>query len=238
MTGRERFRLALDGRAIAFAPIAWERLDELVHQPDSGWWRWPSTAQRLIADVAALARADAVVVLAAAQAADAVRASGATGDDALDELAHAADVRSGFELVARLQGSESFAVIAGLPDVAWLQERFDAAEPEAAEDALSDLARGYLDAGADALAVIGTDTDPVRAAAGRAAAAGDYYGRPVLAVAGGEAWIESGGTTPVAILSDAGDWPALEAGLVLTPGDVSAHWNTARLHSIALTRPQ
>lgn len=240
MTGRERFLDAVAGRSVAFAPLAWERLAELVHQPAEDWWRDPSRGQRLLADLSGLAGADAVVVLAAVDAASAVRAAGARGDEALDRFADTPEAGAGYELVKRLTASESFAAIAGLPTVRWLQSHFEAEEPEAAEDALSDLARGYLDAGADALAVIGAGADEVREAARRAKAAGDFYGRPVLAFAssphGWTAWLESGGAGSVALLSPDGEWPRVASGVVGTPGDVSGTWDPMRLHAIGSAR--
>jgi hypothetical protein len=236
LTGRERFRLALEGRDVAFAPLVWERLAELVHHAAPDWWRDPVVGQRLLTDTAGLACADALFVVAAADAAASVAAAGARGDDALDELARSPDAQSGYELVATVRESRPFAIIAALPDAAWLQARFGAPEPEAAEDALSDLARGYLDAGADALAIIGGEDAAVRRAADRAGSTGDYYGRPVLAICRSadavEAWLHTGGRCSVATISDAGEWPDLSAGLVLTAGDVGPTWDAARLHAV------
>jgi hypothetical protein len=240
LTGRQRFEEALAGRAVAFAPIVWERLPELVHQPSADWWQDAAIGQRLLTDVAGLAVADAVFVLAALDAAQALSDSGARGDDALDALAGTPEARCGYELVAQVSSSRPFGVIAGVPDIGRLQAQFGAEEREAAEDALSDLARGYLDAGADALAVIGTDTESVEAAAQRVATVGDFYGRPVLAIRERgdtiDAWLQSASRSTIAVVGVTGEWPGVAAGLVITPGDVSARWDAARLRAVGTAR--
>ncbi|MGB8878161.1 MAG: hypothetical protein WCD11_17690, partial [Solirubrobacteraceae bacterium] len=76
MSGRQRFLDALARHGLAFAPIVWEALPVLVHQERADWWRDPTVGQRMIADAAALAAADAMFVFAADEA---VRAALAVG---------------------------------------------------------------------------------------------------------------------------------------------------------------
>jgi hypothetical protein len=225
LTGRARFEEALAGRGVAWAPLLWERLAELVRQPAPEWWRDATVAQRLLVDAAGVAGADALFVVA--------RASG-NGLAALDSVADGDDVRAGCELVGRLRESAPFAVIAALPGPERLLRDFEVDDLDAAEDALADLARAFLEAGADALAVIGADA---RAGARRVSAVGTFFGRPVLAIAPGAAWFEAGSDASVATVSPAGAWPALAAGLVVTGDDVSALWDADRLHAVGAARP-
>jgi hypothetical protein len=224
VTGRARFEAALAGQAVAWAPLVWERLPELVRQPAAAWWRDPTIAQRLLADAAGIAGADALFVLAAP-------GERRGGDDALDALADGDDARAVRDLVARLRASAPFAVVAALPDTATLLRDFAASDEDVAEDALADLARGLLDAGADALAVVGED---VRESARRVAGIGAFYGRPVLAVEPGEAWFASGSEAPVALVEGAGGWPA--AGLAITAGDASVRWDADALRAAGEAR--
>ncbi|HEY4280674.1 MAG TPA: hypothetical protein VGM91_20825 [Conexibacter sp.] len=225
MTGRERFEAALAGRSVAWAPLLWERLPELVRQPAAAWWRDATVAQRLLADAAGVAGADALFVLA-------VPGERGGGEDALDALADGADALAVRELVGRLRASAPFAAIAALPDAAALLRDFGAGDPDVAEDALADLARSLLDAGADALAVVG---DQAGESARRVAAIGAFYGRPVLAVEPARAWFESGSDAPVALVGEDGGWPA--AGLAVTAGDVSARWDADALRAAGEARP-
>jgi hypothetical protein len=239
LSGRDRFLSALGGDGVAFAPIVWQELPALVHQNRDGWWRDPTVGQRLIGDAAALAGADAMFVYAAHEAVRAVAATGERGDAALDALSHSVEARRGVELVRALRAVALHGVIAAVPTPCTLQRVLSGEELEAAEDAFTDLVSGSLEAGADAVAVTGDDPAEVRAGVERAARLGELFGRRVLAVCqgGGEAqaWDEQG--TPLGMISSRGDWPAGASGVVITPGDVSAHWDAARLRAVGTARP-
>ena len=234
MTRRDRFVAAVGGEGVAFAPFVWERLPEFVHQPaDSGWWRDGTTVRRLLLDVASLAAADAMVVGACGDALRAVAAQG-TGVDELDAFADTEQARAAFEVVKLLVASAPFATVAWLPDLSLLAESLGGGGEEAeevAEDALSDLARGFLEARADALLVMASDGGAVRAAAGRVAGVAQYYARPLLCAAGPEAWVEGRDGVSVAALGDDGRWPPVASGVVLTE-DISPTWDTDRLAEI------
>jgi hypothetical protein len=239
LTGRDRFLSALAGGGLAFAPIVWERLPALVHQEQAGWWQDPTTAQRLISDAAALAGADGMFVFAAHEAVRSAAANGARGDDALDSLAAGAGGPRGAELVRCLREVAPHAVIAAVPAPATLQRELSGEEPEAAEDAFTDFVSGYLEAGADAVAVTGEEAAEVTAGTERAARLGRLFGRPVLGVCAhdGEtmAWDERG--EPLGVISSEGDWPDRASGVVITPGDVSRRWDAARLRAVGTARP-
>jgi hypothetical protein len=241
LSGREVFRAAAAGEALAFAPTLWDEVAQLVRQPAAAWWRDPTAATRILADAATLAGADALVVRVVDAAVDELAALGVLGDDALDGLTGSEPVRRAIELLERLALSDSRAVLAVLPDVAALQRRMGAGDPDVADDAFSDLARASLEAGVDGLAVVGADEGAVLPAGERAGALGAFFGRPVLSAVldarAPEAWIEWRPDVPVGFLAEDGTWPDQHAGIVLTPGDVSGRWDVDALRVIGSARP-
>ena len=231
MSGRARLRAALAGEDAAFAPLVWERLPALVHQERPDWWRDPATGQRLIADAAALASADAMFVFAAAEAVACALTAGERGDEALDALIQRPESADGIELVRCLHEVAGHGVIAAIPAPAVLLHRFGAGEIEIAEDSFSDLASAYLRSGADALAVTGSDEGEIHAGISRAADLAALFGRSALGVrvdgARAAAWDRDGRSLPV--ISESGAWPPDARGVVVTPGDVSARWTATQL---------
>lgn len=239
MTPRDRFLAAVSGHALAFAPIVWEQLPALVRQERADWWQDPAAGQRLIADAAALAQADAMFVFVAAEAIESAVFDGALGNDALDTLVERPEIANGVELIRCLRDVADHAVIAAVPAPSGLQAAFAGAEIEAAEDALSDLASAFLDGGADALAVTAQRADDVAAGVRRAAQLGRLFGRPVLGVCTADG-VASGWTvdgSPLGVVSEAGIWPRMTAGVVITPGDVSGRWDAPSLRDVGGARP-
>jgi hypothetical protein len=238
LNGRERFRAAAAGEELAFAPLLWDDVAALVRQPAPGWWRDPAAATRILSDAAALTGADALVVRALDAAVD---EQDARGDDALDALARSEPARQAIALLERLAQSGAYAVLAGLPDIASLQQRLGADDPDVAEDAFSDLARASLEAGADGLAVVGSDAAAVEPAGQRAGALGAFFGRPVLTAVVGDGAaagrLAGRPDVPVGFLSNDGAWPDQRRGIVLTPGDVSGRWDVDALRAIGEARP-
>jgi hypothetical protein len=211
LTGRERFREAVAGEGVAFAPILWERLPELVRQPRDWWWRDPTLGRRLLADAAALALADAMFVCVGA-----------------DEV-----LGSGVPLVGAAVEADPFAVIGALPAPAELMRSLGMMEIEDAEDEFSDLAVAYLQAGADAVAAVGGDREEVGEGMVRAARGGGLFGRPALGLCGEQGWIHGGGE--LAVVPVEGEWPA-GPGVVITPGDVSGRWSADQLRAAGSAR--
>jgi hypothetical protein len=231
LSGRRRLEAALAGEDAAFAPLVWERLPALVHQERADWWRDPAVGQRLIADAAAIASADAMFVFAAAEGVRCSLAAGEHGDEALDSLVQRQEAADGIALVQCLHDVAGHGVIAAIPAPAVLLDRFGAAEIEVAEDSFSDLASAYLRSGADALAVTGLDAGEIDAGVARAAELAGLFGRSALGVrldgASASAWDRDRRSLPV--ISESGAWPAAAKGVVITPGDVSARWTSAQL---------
>lgn len=238
MTDAGRFRAALRGGGLGFAPLLWDQLPALVHQEREGWWQDAATGQRLIADAAALAVADAMFVFVAAEAVRGADLEGARGDEALDALAGMDAAARGFELVQCLHDVAPHATIAAVPAPAQLLADLGGEEIEAAEDAFSDLASAYLRCGADAVAVTGVREEDVRFGVARAVELAKLYDRPVLGVCLGEVdafgWDQNG--TQLGVISNDGDWPVGASGVVITPGDVSGRWGPDRLHAVGSSR--
>jgi hypothetical protein len=236
---RDRFLAAVSGHALAFAPIVWEQLPALVHQERADWWQDPAAGQRLIADAAALAQADAMFVFVAAEAIESAVSAGALGNDALDSLAQRPEVGNGVELIRCLHDVATHGVIAAVPAPSDLRAAFDGAEIEAAEDAFSDMASAFLGAGADALAVTAQEADDVAAGLRRATEIGKLFGRPVLGVctADGVASGWTGDGSSLGVVSRGGVWPVMTAGIVITPGDVSGRWDAPSLRDVGGARP-
>jgi len=125
--------------------------------------------------------------------------------------------------------------IAELPTLGQLAALLPAAAAEDTEDALSDLARAGLEAGADAVAVRGTDSADVRRTVDAVASLAAFYGAPALGVDGERCWA-AGDSCPVGLLGRAGDWPPLARGLVLTSGDITQWWNPAEVRALLRER--
>jgi hypothetical protein len=233
LSGAERFVAAIAGEGRAFAPILWQRLPELVRQPQPNWWREPAAGQRLISDAAALAGSDAMFAFTAAEAVAGAAAEGRVGDGAIDELARGPDAQQGERLVATLHEVADHAVIAVLPAPRVLMRDLGGEEIEVSEDAFSDIALSYLQAGADALAVAGSERSEVGEGVLRAARMGRLFARPVLGLcltgSGVSGWVHDG--DPLGVLSEEGAWPAAGSGIVVTPGDVSGRWSADRLRA-------
>ena len=239
MNPRDRFLAAVSGHALAFAPIVWEQLPALVHQERADWWQDPAAGQRLIADAAALAQADAMFVFVAAEAIESAVSAGALGNDALDSLVQRPEIGNGVELIRCLHDVATHGVIAAVPAPSDLRAAFEGAEIEAAEDAFSDLASAFLGAGADALAVTAQQADDVAAGVRRATEIGKLFGRPVLGVCTADG-VASGWTadgSSLGVVSRGGVWPVMTAGIVITPGDVSGRWNAPSLRDVGGARP-
>ena len=239
MSGRARFISALAGNGVAFAPIVWAQLPELVRQEHADWWQDATVGQRLIADAAALAGADAMFVFVADEAVRSSLAEGQRGDAALDALAATEAAGRGVALVRCLSRVADHAVVAAVPAPTALARALEGDEPEAAEDAFTDLCSAYFAAGADAVAVMGEEGGEVGAGVTRATRLAGLYGRLLMGVAEWdgevEAWDEHG--EPLGVISAEGEWPERAWRVVITPGDVSGRWDAARLRAVGAARP-
>ena len=234
LTGRERFAAALGGDGVAFAPYIWERLPEFVHQPAADWWRDANTARRRLLPTPP--RSPARTRWSSTRAATPCGrpppgAAASTSSTASPRPRRRATrsrswkcstlrCRSGRWRGCRISTCSSVSLGGRDPEAG-----------EAAEDALSDLARACLEARADALLVMGSDAEAVRVSAARVAGVAEYYGRPLLVAAGQDAWVEGRDGAEVCVLGDDGAWPPLQAGVVLTE-DVSGRWDADRLAEV------
>lgn len=234
MNGRDRTRAVLaGGEDVVFAPLAWSRLPEFVHASVTGeFWLDVGVTQRLLADAGDVCAADALAVPLLPRLRS--RAAAAPiGHSA--EVAGLPDVRAATRLIGQLAAVGAVGQIAELPTLGQLAELLPEAAAEDTEDALSDLGRAGLEAGADAVAVRGTDRSDVGRTVDAIAPLADFYGAPALGVDGEQGWA-AGGRFPVGLLGPAGDWPQLARGLILTNGDITGWWTPAEVRAVLRKR--
>ena len=217
------------GEDVVFAPLAWSSLPAFVRAPVRGdFWREPSLAQRLLGDAADICAADALAV----PVLPGLRSGAATGPVAAsDEIAGLPDVVAAVELISRLAAAGSTGQVAELPTLGELAALVPGAAAEDAEDALSDLTRACLEAGADAVAVRGGSHPDVAGTVAAVADLASYYGAPALGVDGGQGWAAAGGIQ-VGLLGPSGQWPDLAHGIVLTSGDITGWWTPAEARAV------
>ena len=237
MNGRDRTRAVLAGTGdVAFAPLAWSRLPEFVHASVPGeFWLDTGVTQRLLTDAGDVCAADALAVplLPGLRAGAATAPAGPVGNS--DEVAGLPEVLATTALIGRLAAAGTTGQIAELPTLGQLAGLLPGAAAEDTEDALSDLARACLEAGADAIAVRGADHSDVASTVDAVAALADYYGAPALGVDGQRGWAARE-SVPVGLLGQTGDWPALARGLILTGGDITSWWTPAKTRAVLRQR--
>jgi len=224
LTGRERTRAVLaGGGGMVFAPLAWSGLPAFVHAPVTGeFWLDPGVTQRMLGDAAVVCAADALAVPLLPR----LRSPGAhAAPGHPDDVAGLPDVLAVTSLVGRLAATGAVGQVGELPTLGQLGRLLPGAAAEDTEDALSDLARAALEAGADAVAVRGEDHEDVRRTVDAIASLAGFYGAPTLGVAGERAWAADD-SLPVGVLRPGGSWPGLPRGLILTSGDITG-WGSA-----------
>ncbi len=230
MNGRDRTRAVLAGSEdVVFAPLAWSRLPGFVHATAAGeFWLDPGLTQRLLTDAGDVCAADALAV----PLLPCLRSDGAAAPvGTSDEVAGLPGVLATTALIGRLAAAGTVGQIAELPTLGQLAGLVAGAGPEDTEDALSDLARACLEAGADAVAVRGTDHSDVAGTVDAVSALADYYGAQALGVDGERGWA-SRESVPVGLLGPAGEWPELARGLILTSGDITGWWTPAEVRAV------
>lgn len=232
MTGADRLREALSGAdLIAFAPLAWARLPEFLHASPAGeFWLDVAVTQRLLGDAAGVCAADACVVPLLPRPC-------LPAGIAADEIVTRPEVAATTALLGRLAGVGAVGLVAGLPLLADLARLVPGAAREDAEDALADLARAGLEAGAQAVCVRGVLGRDVAATVEAVAPLADFYGATTLGVDGERGWAE-GDRSPVGVLGRDGRWPDLARGVVLTAGDVTEWWTPHEVRALLRERQE
>jgi hypothetical protein len=234
LNGRDRTRAVLaGGEDVVFAPLAWSRLPQFVHASVPGqFWLDPGVTQRLLTDAGDVCAADALAVpLLPSLRSDAAAAP----VGASDEVAGLPDVLATTRLISRLAAAGTVGQIAELPTLGQLAGLLPGAVAEDTEDALSDLARACLEAGADAVAVRGTDHSDVASTVDAVSALAGYYGAATLGVDGERGWAARA-SVAVGLLGSAGAWPELARGLILTGGDITNWWTPAEARAVLRQR--
>jgi hypothetical protein len=234
VTGRDRFRAALSGAdLVAFAPLAWTRLPEFLHVAGGGaFWLDVATTQRLLGDAVSVCTADACVVpmLPRPRSPD---GSPPPGD--ASEVAGRPEVTAAATLLRRLADAGGPGLLAELPPLAGLAGMLPGAAPEDVEDALTDLARAGLEAGAQALCVRGAPGGDAAATVDTIAPLAGFYGAPALGTDGERGWVAGDGCQ-VGVLRRDGRWPDLARGVVLTAGDVTQWWTAREVRALPRER--
>ena len=260
MTAQGRLRAALSGGdVLAFAPLTWARLPEFLHLArTSAFWLDVGTTQRLLGDAAVVCTADACLVPllprlrspedakvasrgAASPAADAASPAADAGSHVgADEIAALPEVTAAVSLLGRLASVGRTGLIAELPPLAELGSLLPDAAPEDLEDALADLVRAGVEAGAEAVIIRGADGQYAdRQDVGRTVDAiaplADFYGAKVLGVDAERGWAADN-CCPVGLLGPDGRWPDLARGVVLTAGDVTDWWTPHDMRAVLRER--
>ena len=211
LTGSQRFREAIEGGGVAFAPILWERLRELVRQPQDGWWRdptsgagcWPMRRRWRWPTRCSCACRPTRVCPRGCAGGSRSRGRRVRGDRGASDSRRAdagAGQRGDRGRRGRVLGPRDRVLRGGRRRARRIRRRTQ-----------------------------------LRSRRGRArrAEAGGLFGRPVLGVCGEEGWIDGGGA--LGVVSVKGEWPA-GRGVVITPGDVSGRWSAEQLHAVGSAR--
>jgi len=261
LTGPDRLRAALSGAdLVAFAPLAWARLPEFLHVAPAGeFWLDVGTTQRLLGDARSVCAADACVVpllprLPAATAAplaatagppddtagppdDTGRPAGADPPGETGELVALPEVTATVTLLQRLADTGGAGLVAELPSLAEVSGLLPGAAREDVEDALTDLGRAGLEAGAQVLCVRGAPGRDVAATVDAIAPLADFYGATALGIDGQSGWA-AGDCCPVGVLGRDGRWPELTRGVILTAGDVTEWWTPHDVRALLRERQE
>jgi len=195
------------------------------------------------ASAASPASASSVGASPAASAASPASASSsacAASPVGTDEIAALPEVTAAVSLLGRLASVGRTGLIAELPPLAELGSLLPDAAPEDLEDALADLVRAGVEAGAEAVVIRGADGQYAdRQDVGRTVDAiaplADFYGAKVLGVDAERGWAADN-CCPVGLLGPDGRWPDLARGVVLTAGDVTDWWTPHDMRAVLRER--
>ena len=164
-----------------------------------------------------------------------VPASAAT-PRAADEIVTLPEVTAAVFLLRRLADVGQTGLVAELPPLASLATLIADPVPEDIEDALTDLVRAGVEAGAQAIVIRGTDRQEVARTVSAIAPLADFYGAKALGIDGERGWAADN-CCPVGLLGRDGQWPKLARGVVLTAGDVTDWWTPHDMRAVLRERP-
>jgi hypothetical protein len=235
LSGRETTRHALSGGDdIAFAPLAWESLPAFVRATsDSAFWHDLSTSLRLLNDAVGVTSADALVIPLLPQVTT-VLERGLVGLSP-DDLIGSTDAVSTVAIIERLAAIGAVGVVAEVPSLRRLEELLGRVVIEDLEDAMSDLLRSALEAGADAVCVRTAKGESLERALKGVAPIVEFFGATAIALTidGG---ISDSARCGVSLLGPDGTWPVLDRGVVFTSGDVTTWWEPDEMRRVLASR--
>lgn len=254
MSARARFETALGGGdCVAFAPLAWSKLPAFVRTPaPEEFWLDVGATQRMLGDAAGICRSDAITVpllacpgavaaQAAGAAAGAVAATAAAGAGAArmpascGEIVRTEEVAAAAVVLERLRAVGEPGLAAELPTLGELAGLFPDEDDEDREDALNDLVRTSVEAGAQAVVLRARTGEDLRRSLEAIAPLATYYGATVLGVGAGRA-TSYPERCEVGLLERDGTWPELGRGVILSAGDLTKWWTPDDLRGVLAGR--
>ena len=141
------------------------------------------------------------------------------------------DVAAAVALVGRLAAVGGVGLIVEVPGLVGLGGLLPEAPEEDVEDALSDMVRAGLEAGADAVAVRGQPEGDVGHTVDAVLSLAEFDGAQVIGIDGGRGWSGSG-LCAVSLLGRDGAWPDVARGLIFTAGDVTEWWTPDEMRAL------
>jgi hypothetical protein len=230
LTGPAQLGAALKGAdCVAFAPLVWSRLPEFVRSPSGAeFWRDLGATQRMLGDATRVCHADAITVPLLPRLGSGVGRSAAA---TCSEFAGLAEVAAAAALLDRLHAIGEAGLVAQLPTLADLARLFPEEADEDREDALNDLVRIGLEAGAQVVVVRASNDGELSGSLEAVAPLATYYCSTLLGVDGQRASAFND-SCQVAVLDRGGRWPELSSGVVLTVGDLTEWWTPDDLRTV------
>ena len=222
---------ALEGSSRAYTPYAWESLPDLVNLAvDDGWWLDAVTSRRMVLDLLGSTGAQGIAadVVHSRQWSELTKVEDL--EDFVEDVIAESTIPEALESFGKFVSTVPAPVLGVLPAI---QSLTDHADEDLLGDALCDLAREAMGTGLAALIVLGERADsPVLPRIVRLA---DNFGCPVISLGpSGAECTERGDSTGwqaqrVDREGHVGVDGKSAAGVILTPGDVSAVWSRAEI---------
>jgi hypothetical protein len=197
---------------------------------DEKWWLNTVTSRRLLLDLVSSTGAQGVAVDVVHPADWAALTDGGDTEQFADDVLEDSSVAAALDALKRLVPTMPGPVLGVLPDIRPLETAMDS---DLLSDALCDLSRGAMAAGLAGIVVLGQQADSSVVA--RVVRIADNFGCPVLSLGPAIGAVDEVGNAASWALTraDADGVAAVDgaavAGVVLTPGDVSAVWSRAEI---------
>jgi hypothetical protein len=225
---------ALVGKA-GFVPYGWSQLPSFLQlTAPTRWWSDPDYCQRALTEFGAVCRAEALMIpLLDEHGVEGLATQVGDAEDPVEAIAGSDIAAQILALLAQMASVGRFGVVALLPTSAALSAAVGEIESEDAEDALCNLARSALGAGAAAVAVRGEVDDDVAVTVSAVAPVADYFGTVAIGITPARSWVHDG-SVELAVVAVGQPWPT--AALTVTYDDLSTAGSAADTHHWASER--